>query len=50
MLGNFRANGVTERLVQASQNEIINIVTIFLRTSVGPDHAGRPLPCSRKRC
>ena len=26
---------VTERLVQASQNEIINIVTIFLGTSVG---------------
>lgn len=36
MLGNFlRECKVTERLVQASQNEIINIVTIFLGTSVG---------------
>jgi len=36
MLGNFlRECGVTERLVQASQNEIINVVTIFLGTSVG---------------
>lgn len=36
MLGNFlRECQVTERLVQASQNEIINITTIFLGTSVG---------------
>lgn len=36
MLGNFlRECGVTERLLRASQNEIINIVTIFLGTSVG---------------
>jgi oxaloacetate decarboxylase beta subunit len=36
MLGNFlRECNVTERLVKASQNEIINIVTIFLGTSVG---------------
>jgi len=36
MLGNFlRECGVTERLVKASQNEIINIVTIFLGTAVG---------------
>jgi oxaloacetate decarboxylase beta subunit len=36
MLGNFlRENGVTERLLKASQNEIINILTIFLGTSVG---------------
>jgi oxaloacetate decarboxylase beta subunit len=36
MLGNFiRECGVTERLNQAAQNEIINIVTIFLGTSVG---------------
>ena len=36
MLGNFmRECGVTERLVKASQNEIINIMTIFLGTSVG---------------
>ncbi len=36
MLGNFfRECGVTERLVLASQNEIINVLTIFLGTSVG---------------
>lgn len=36
MLGNlFRESGVVERLLKASQNEIINIVTIFLGTSVG---------------
>lgn len=36
MLGNFlRECGVTERLVQASQNEIINVLTIFLGTTVG---------------
>ncbi len=36
MLGNFlRECGVTERLVRSSQNEIINVVTIFLGTSVG---------------
>ncbi|MEG2248915.1 MAG: sodium ion-translocating decarboxylase subunit beta, partial [Akkermansia sp.] len=36
MLGNFmRECKVTERLVLASQNEIINIVTIFLGTAVG---------------
>ncbi len=36
MLGNFlRESGVTERLSKAAQNEIINIVTIFLGTSVG---------------
>lgn len=36
MLGNFlRECGVTERLLKASQNEIINVVTIFLGTSVG---------------
>lgn len=36
MLGNFlRECGVTERLVKASQNEIINVITIFLGTSVG---------------
>lgn len=36
MLGNFlRECGVTERLSAAAQNEIINIVTIFLGTSVG---------------
>ncbi len=36
MLGNFlRESGVTERLSKAAQNEIINVVTIFLGTSVG---------------
>ncbi len=36
MLGNFlRECGVTERLVKSAQNEIINIVTIFLGVSVG---------------
>ena len=36
MLGNFlRECGVTERLLKSAQNEIINIVTIFLGTSVG---------------
>ena len=35
-IGNFlRENGVTERLVRAAQNEIINIVTIFLGLAVG---------------
>ncbi len=36
MLGNFlKESGVTERLTKSAQNEIINIVTIFLGTSVG---------------
>ncbi|MBX3748722.1 MAG: sodium ion-translocating decarboxylase subunit beta [Opitutaceae bacterium] len=36
MLGNFlRECAVTERLVKAAQNEIINVLTIFLGTSVG---------------
>lgn len=36
MLGNFfRECGVTQRLVQAAQNEIINIITIFLGLAVG---------------
>lgn len=36
MLGNFlRECGVTQRLSKAAQNELINIVTIFLGTSVG---------------
>lgn len=35
-IGNFlRENGMTERLVRAAQNEIINIVTIFLGLTVG---------------
>ncbi len=36
MLGNImRESGVVDRLTKASQNEIINITTIFLGTSVG---------------
>jgi len=36
MFGNFlRECGVTARLVQAAQNELINVVTIFLGASVG---------------
>lgn len=36
LLGNFlRECGVTERLSKAAQNELINIITIFLGTSVG---------------
>ena len=41
MLGNFfRECGVTERLVKAAQNEIINVITIFLGTSVGMTMTG----------
>ncbi|MBU3666689.1 MAG: sodium ion-translocating decarboxylase subunit beta [Chthoniobacterales bacterium] len=41
MLGNFlRECGVTERLVKSAQNEIINVVTIFLGTSVGITMSG----------
>lgn len=36
MLGNFlKECGVTERLSKAAQNELINVITIFLGTSVG---------------
>ncbi|WP_116131661.1 sodium ion-translocating decarboxylase subunit beta [Tropicimonas sp. IMCC34043] len=36
MLGNFlRESLVTERLTKAAQNEVVNVVTIFLGTSVG---------------
>ena len=41
MLGNFlRECAVTERLVKSAQNEIINVLTIFLGTSVGITMAG----------
>lgn len=41
MLGNFlRECAVTDRLLKASQNEIINVVTIFLGTSVGITMSG----------
>lgn len=40
-IGNFfRECGVTERLVKAAQNEIINIITIFLGLAVGLKMAG----------
>lgn len=36
MLGNiFKESGVVDRLVKTSQNELMNIITIFLGTSVG---------------
>ena len=36
MLGNFiKESGVCDRLSKAAQNEVINVVTIFLGTSVG---------------
>ena len=36
MMGNiFKESGVVDRLVKTSQNELMNIVTIFLGTSVG---------------
>ena len=36
LIGNFlRECAVTERLIKAAQNEIINIVTIFLGICVG---------------
>jgi len=42
MLGNFlRECTVTERLVKSAQNEIINIITIFLGTSVGITMTGQ---------
>ena len=41
MLGNlFRERGVTERLSKTVQNELINIVTIFLGVSVGATATG----------
>lgn len=41
MLGNFiRESGVVERLTKAAQNELINLVTIFLGTSVGITMSG----------
>ncbi|MDL2257714.1 sodium ion-translocating decarboxylase subunit beta [Eubacteriales bacterium OttesenSCG-928-K08] len=41
MLGNlFRESGVTDRLSKTAQNELINIVTIFLGVSVGATAKG----------
>ena len=42
MLGNlFRESGVTERLSKTAQNELMNIVTIFLGTTVGATANGQ---------
>lgn len=41
MLGNLlRESGVADRLVKASQNEIANVVTLFLGISIGATMAG----------
>ena len=41
MLGNlFRECGVTDRLSKTAQNELVNIVTIFLGVSVGATATG----------
>ncbi|HZW49722.1 MAG TPA: sodium ion-translocating decarboxylase subunit beta [Bacillota bacterium] len=41
MLGNlFRESGVTERLSSTAQNDLVNIVTIFLGTTVGATAVG----------
>ena len=50
MLGNLmRESGVVERLSKTAQNELMNIITIFLGVSVGAtatgeesDFSGRP--------
>jgi len=42
MLGNFlRECSVTDRLVRASQNEILNVITIFLGISIGLSMTGQ---------
>lgn len=41
MLGNlFRESGVVERISKAAQNELMNIITIFLGTTVGATATG----------
>ena len=48
MLGNFlRECGVTQSLLGAAQNEIINVVTIFLGTCVGLTMQGNAVPSIR---
>ena len=48
MLGNlFRECGVVERLSKTAQNELINIVTIFLGLSVGATATGRTFLSSK---
>ena len=42
MLGNlFRESGVVERLSKTAQNELMNIITIFLGTTVGATASGQ---------
>ena len=51
MLGNLmRVSGVVERLNKTAQNELCNIVTIFLGLTVGRDHRGHHVPDARIRC
>ncbi len=48
MLGNLlRECGVAERLSKTAQNELINIVTIFLGVTVGATAVGATLPADR---
>lgn len=42
MLGNlFKESGVVDRIAKAAQNELMNIITIFLGTTVGATASGR---------
>lgn len=42
MLGNlFKESGVVERLSKTAQNELMNIITIFLGTTVGATASGQ---------
>lgn len=42
MLGNlFKESGVVERIAKTAQNELMNIITIFLGTTVGATASGR---------
>ncbi len=42
MLGNlFKESGVVERITKAAQNELMNIITIFLGTTVGATASGQ---------
>lgn len=42
ILGNlFKESGVVERIIQTAQNELMNIITIFLGTTVGATASGQ---------
>ena len=48
MLGNlFRESGVVDRLSKTAQNELMNIVTIFLGISVGATATASHLPVAQ---